>query len=110
MSSSMEINSLLLQMRAMAARAQGVEMPVASIPSAAKSDGFGTMLKSALDQVNSMQMRATEMSTALETGATDADVSEVMLAIQKASLGFQAVTQVRNKFVAAYQEIMNMQV
>jgi flagellar hook-basal body complex protein FliE len=105
----MEINSLLLQMRAMAARAQGVEMPVAAIPTA-KSDGFGAMFKSALDQVNSAQMRATEMSTAVETGASDADISEVMLAIQKASLGFQAVTQVRNKVVAAYQEIMNMQV
>jgi flagellar hook-basal body complex protein FliE len=33
-----------------------------------------------------------------------------MMAVQKASLSFQAVTQVRNKLVSAYQDIMNMQV
>ena len=30
--------------------------------------------------------------------------------MQKSSLAFQAATQVRNKLVAAYQEIMSMQV
>ena len=33
-----------------------------------------------------------------------------MVAVQKASLSFQAMTQVRNKLLSAYQEVMNMQV
>ena len=33
---------------------------------------------------------------------------EVMIALQKASLSFQAMTEVRNRLVNAYQEIMNM--
>ena len=33
-----------------------------------------------------------------------------MVALQKASISFQAVTQVRNKLLSAYQEVMNMQV
>jgi flagellar hook-basal body complex protein FliE len=33
-----------------------------------------------------------------------------MVALQKASISFQAMTQVRNKLLSAYQEVMNMQV
>jgi flagellar hook-basal body complex protein FliE len=33
-----------------------------------------------------------------------------MVAVQKADVSFQAATQVRNKLISAYQEIMNMQV
>jgi len=32
----------------------------------------------------------------------------VMLQAQKASLSFQAMTQVRNKLVEAYKDVMNM--
>jgi flagellar hook-basal body complex protein FliE len=32
------------------------------------------------------------------------------VAMQKSSIAFQATVQVRNKMVAAYQDIMNMQV
>jgi flagellar hook-basal body complex protein FliE len=33
-----------------------------------------------------------------------------MISMQKANINFQATVQVRNKMVAAYHEIMNMQV
>ena len=33
-----------------------------------------------------------------------------MLEMQKASVSFRALTEVRNRLVSAYQEIMNMQV
>ena len=33
-----------------------------------------------------------------------------MVAMQKANISFQAVVQVRNKLVSAYQDIMNMPV
>ena len=107
MVSNVDMNSVLMQMRALAARAEGGALPNAS---ASATNGLGATFKQALDQVNATQMRASEMSTALETGASQADIAEVMLALQKASLSFQAVVQVRNKMVAAYQEIMNMQV
>lgn len=110
MTSGIDMNSVLLQMRAMAARAEGLQSAPAVPQTNQAGGGFGTMFRQAIDQVNSAQQRAIEMSTAAEVGATDADIAEVMLAMQKASLGFQAVLQVRNKVVAAYQEIMNMQV
>ena len=43
-----------------------------------------------------------------EAGQSGLDISEVMIASQKASVSFQAMTEVRNKLVEAYREIMNM--
>jgi flagellar hook-basal body complex protein FliE len=36
------------------------------------------------------------------------ELPQVMLEMQKASVSFRALTEVRNRFVSAYQEIMNM--
>jgi flagellar hook-basal body complex protein FliE len=50
------------------------------------------------------------MGRAFELGDPNLSVADVMIAVQKANLELQAATQVRNKLVAAYQEIMSMQV
>ena len=50
------------------------------------------------------------MAAALERGDANVTLPEVMIALQKASLSFQAMTEVRNRLVTAYQEIMRMQV
>jgi flagellar hook-basal body complex protein FliE len=50
------------------------------------------------------------MKTAFETNASDTSLAEVMIASQKADLSFRAMTEVRNKLVSAYEEIMNMPV
>ena len=50
------------------------------------------------------------MAAAFEMGDPNVDLADTMLALQKSSLSFQALSQVRNKLVSAYQEIMNMQV
>jgi flagellar hook-basal body complex protein FliE len=100
-----EINadSLIIQMRAMTARATGIEAtPVSG------AENFSAVLKSALSEVNAAQTKSRELATAFEHGAPHVELAEVMLAIQKANLAFQAVTQVRNRLVSAYQEVMNM--
>jgi flagellar hook-basal body complex protein FliE len=43
-------------------------------------------------------------------GDPEANLQDVVLSLQKASLSFQTMVQVRNKLVTAYQEVMNMQV
>jgi flagellar hook-basal body complex protein FliE len=48
------------------------------------------------------------MIRSFELGTGEASVAEVMVAMQKASLSFEAVTQVRNRLVEAYRDIMNM--
>jgi flagellar hook-basal body complex protein FliE len=103
--------SLLLQMRALAVRAQGIQdapgLAPASAPAAGGAD-FGNVLKNALDKVNETQKSASGLSAKFEAGDPKVDMAEVMVAIQKANVSFQAVTQVRNKLVSAYQDIMNM--
>jgi len=106
---TIDMSSVLLQMRVMAARAQGTET-ASTHPAPPSEGGFTATLSRALEEVNRTQLRAQEMSAAFEAGAGNADIAEVMLAMQKASLSFQAVTQVRNKLLAAYQEVMNMQI
>jgi flagellar hook-basal body complex protein FliE len=69
---------------------------------------FGAVLKSAIDQVNGYQATANKLTDAFEAGEPGVNLSEVMIATQKASVSFQAATQVRNKLVDAYKDIMNM--
>ncbi|NND68283.1 MAG: flagellar hook-basal body complex protein FliE [Halioglobus sp.] len=106
--SEMQINTVLAQMRAMAAAA-GVEQPAESTGNAAGVD-FGQLMKQSLDEVNDAQGKAKELATAFETAQEGVELPEVMIAMQKASISFQAITQVRNKLLSAYQEVMNMQV
>ena len=106
--SNMDINQVLAQMRAMSAAAKNpaVENAVEGAP---KAD-FSTVMKNSLEQVSEAQNHAKEISTAFESGDTSVDLPEVMIALQKANISFEAITQVRNKLLNAYQEVMNMQV
>lgn len=106
--SQVEINTVLAQMRAMAAAA-GVEQPNADAQGTPGVD-FGQFMKESLAEVNDAQSRAKELAAAFETGQEGVELPELMVAMQKASLSFQAITQVRNKLLNAYQEVMNMQV
>lgn len=71
---------------------------------------FRTMFKNAIDNVNGQQMHASSLATRFENGDPQVDLPEVMIALQKASVSFQAMTEVRNKLVDAYKDIMNMPV
>ena len=99
---------LLSQIRTLHAELQS---PDAARPAKdADSSGFGAMLKDSLDAVNESQTAAGAMKQAFESGSKDKTLAEVMIASQKANLSFRAMTEVRNKLVTAYQEIMNMPV
>ena len=102
------IDSLLSQLRGMSDVAAG--KPAAANAVAPAKVGFGDALKSAIDQVSQAQKSAGVLSRQFEAGATEVNLSDVMLSMQKANISFQAMVQVRNKVVSAYQEIMNMQV
>ena len=106
-SGAITANELLARLRAMAAQADGLQ-PQAT-PETGAAD-FSTLLKRSLDQVNAAQQDAARVGAAFELGDPNTSVADVMIALQKSSLSFQAVTQVRNKLVAAYQEIMSMAV
>ncbi len=72
------------------------------------SSGFGGVLKGALNQVASMQNDASQQVNTLMGGGS-ADMSKVMVSVEKADVAFQLMMQVRNKIVSAYQDIEKMQ-
>jgi flagellar hook-basal body complex protein FliE len=57
-----------------------------------------------------MQNEATALANAYETGDKSIDLTKVMLEVQKAGLAFRAMTEVRNKLLDAYTQVMNMSV
>lgn len=71
---------------------------------------FATILKNSIEQVNTDQVDSKALARKYEIGDKDVNLQEVMVSLQKASLTFQTMVQVRNKLVTAYQEVMNMQV
>jgi flagellar hook-basal body complex protein FliE len=107
--SSMQIQQVLAEMRALQARASGAPEAPGAAAGAPPSD-FARLLKGAVDNVASMQNQATALSTAYEAGDKSVDLTKVMLEVQKAGLAFRAMTEVRNKLVDAYQQVMNMSV
>lgn len=105
--SNMQINQVLAQMRAMAATADGSS--TASATDNTTKPDFSKLLAESLNSVNSTQQQVQNLQQAYVSGNPNVDLSQVMVEMQKASLSFEAMTQVRNKLVSAYQEIMNMQ-
>lgn len=103
------IDQLLGQMRTAAAMAAG--RPGVAKPGQQSRPGeFADALKSAIVKTNEAQNNAKVLATRFETGDKEVQLHEVMVSMQKANISFQQMVQVRNRLVAAYQDIMNMQV
>jgi flagellar hook-basal body complex protein FliE len=106
--SQMEIDRVLAQIRSLSAqtRAGG-----ATAPDQTQGAGeFAVMLKKGIEQVNQTQQSATALADKFERGVPGVDLPQVMLEMQKATVSFRALTEVRNRLVSAYQDIMNMQI
>ncbi|MCC7464337.1 MAG: flagellar hook-basal body complex protein FliE [Gammaproteobacteria bacterium] len=106
--SSMQINEVLAQIRALSASTAAVSRPDAPAAGAAPVGGFGTLLKQGIEAVNRSQLEAGRLADAWERGTEGVDLARVMIEMQKASVSFRALTEVRNRLVSAYQDIMNM--
>ena len=100
------IEQMLTDLRAASAVAQG-KSPTA--PAAGGAD-FGQALKAAIDQVSAAQQQAQQLTQEFASGDSNVNLQDVMVNLQKASLSFQQMVQVRNKLVTAYQDVMNMPV
>jgi flagellar hook-basal body complex protein FliE len=113
--SNMEIDRVLAQIRTMSAAARGgaiggIGAAGAAGPNAVggPDTGFANLLKQGIDKVNATQSKAAALSAQFEKGVPGVELPQVMLEMQKANVSFRALTEVRNKFVEAYREIMNM--
>ena len=114
--SSLNIDAVLSQIRSMQSQIGGISGNMQQAPhaiggvhpDAAAPGSFANVLKQGIDQVNQAQQSASTLSTQFEQGVPGIELPQVMLEMQKASVSFRALTEVRNRFVSAYQEIMNM--
>ena len=106
---SLEIDSVLAQIRSLSSQAR-VGTPQATAPQKSGPSEFATLLSKGIDSVNQTEQSAAKLSDAFQRGDPGVELPQVMLEMQKASVSFRALTEVRNRVVSAYQEIMNMQV
>ncbi len=97
------ISGVLAQMRQIA---QSGALPEAQAP----ATDFADVLKGSLARVSELHSNAKDLSEKFELGDPQVSLPQVVVALEKASLSFEAVKSVRNRLLAAYQEIMNMQV
>ena len=93
---------------ATAAAPQASIAPTASDAGASSSAPFADLLTDAVGQVNQLEQQAGSAVAGLMTG-TGVDVHQAMIATQKASMAFELALAVRNKAVAAYQQVIGMQ-
>lgn len=103
----MTLSSLPTSLASPAGSAGGLGKMFSPDVSSSESPSFGQMLQSALGQVNSLQTHAGQMAQSFAQGKTS-DIHTVMIASEQATLALQMTTQIRNKAVDAYQEIMRI--
>ena len=87
---------------------QGTVLP-SEIPGSESAPDFSQVLTQAINKVNDLQQTAATKMHQVDSGESQ-DLLGTMIASQKSGISFQALLQVRNKAVAAYEEIMRMPV
>jgi len=117
--SQMQIDQVLAQIRSFTGHPAPLGRPQAPAAPGSAAGGaggvngttgpdFGQLLRQGIDSVNRTQQSAASLADAYERGAANVDLAQVMLESQKASVSFRALTEVRNRLVTVYQDIMNM--
>ena len=105
--STVDVNQLLNQMKHMAALA---DRKPEAIPGKTGGLDFENVLRDSIETVNDIQSHASDMAQKFELGDPSVNLTEVMVELQKASVSFEAMKQVRNKLLSAYKDVMSMQV
>lgn len=98
------IEGVLSQMQAMASAARGQQ--AGDLPAVS----FSGQLTAALDRISETQLAAKAQAERFALGEPGVALNDVMTDLQKSTVSLQMGIQMRNKLVAAYQEMMNMQV
>lgn len=110
----MDINRLLLEMRAMKAQTQVFNgtgsLAAKDVAGTAEVNGpkFSELMSQAIDKVNEVQQASGALQKAYLQGDPTVDITDVMIASQKSGVAFDAMVEVRNKLIEAYKDVMNM--
>ncbi len=112
---SSRIQAMMEQLKSAATKPAASPVAPAGLGGLAPQGGvakldFADALKTSLQQVSNTQKTAEDLGKRFAMGDDTVSLSDTMIAMQKSSIAFQGTVQVRNKLVAAYHDIMNMQV
>ena len=93
------------------ARRTELDPPQAPQPPAARAEAqsFKEVLEGAVGEVQRLQSEADMTIKKLVSGEIK-DVTQAMVAVEKADVAFQTMMAFRNKMVQAYEEVMRMQI
>lgn len=94
---------------AQAARAQGVGRQPAVPQEAPAGAGFGDVMNRALRSVED-QHRSADSALSQLASAEQVDLHGTMIELEKADIALRTMVSVRDKFIAAYEQVMNMSV
>nr|WP_298522782.1 flagellar hook-basal body complex protein FliE [uncultured Halomonas sp.] len=104
------IQAALNQMQSLATQASGQAAKGQQLSTLVGQGGFASELQSSIQRINRLQQTANAKLNAFQAGDAGVSLNDVMVDMQKASVGFQMGVQVRNRLVTTYKDIMNMQV
>ena len=104
-----------------AARTAMARLPIGNAPagqgagavggaSGAKPVDFAAVLRNQLTRVDSAQNEAMGLAERFQLGDPKVSLEQTMVSLSKANISFQQMVQVRNRVIAAYHDIMNLQV
>ena len=118
MSNEINTTSMMLQMRSMSDMAASKVTPLQinneGLPGGnvqeAQTVEFGSLLKSAIQQVNSLQGESRDLRNDFISGKEGINLAEVMIASEKSGVAFGAMLEVRNKLLKAYEQVKNIRV
>jgi flagellar hook-basal body complex protein FliE len=105
------IAQTLGELQSLASGALGA--PDSVVPDAGAASGttsFSSTLKGALDRLDGTIASANSTAKSFAAGNHDIPLSDVMVSLEQANLSLQMAANVRDKVVAAYSNVMNMQV
>ena len=101
--------SQLQRLRTGSAGLSDGSLPTPRLGGAASGPSFSDTLQNAIDEVDGAQKAADSQVEAFVAGEQE-NLHEVMIAMNEAKLSFQLMTEVRNRALETYQELMRMQV
>jgi flagellar hook-basal body complex protein FliE len=74
-------------------------------PQEKPGDNFSAVLKNAMDEVNTDQLKA-ETSIQDYVSGKETNLHNTLISLEKADISFKLMMQVRNKLLDAYQQVM----
>jgi flagellar hook-basal body complex protein FliE len=103
------MNNVMEQIQLQANQIKGLK-PADSNVGQTQSLKFTDILFQSISNISDLQIDAQQQSQKYITGVPGIGLNDVMVSLQKSSIALSLGTQVRNKLVSSYQEIMNMSV